>query len=97
VQNSGDWDARYRCYYDGQSLVEVRRYFDAPTSAYRVVKQYAWGTRYVDELVCVAVNIDPEDTNESNRDACERRFYAPATHTNSDLNGACGAVEKLGN
>jgi hypothetical protein len=34
VENSGDWDAECRYYYDGQPMVEVRRYFDA-VSAFR--------------------------------------------------------------
>jgi hypothetical protein len=41
-----------------------------------VVKQFGWGTRYVDELIRVDVNQDPEDTSESNGGACERWFAA---------------------
>ena len=76
VENSADWNGTYHYYYYDQRMVEVRRDFGGETPNFRVVKQYAWGTQYIDELVWVGVNIDPDDPNESNGGACERWFWA---------------------
>lgn len=53
VTNSGDWDCTYRFYYNGRQLIETRDGLD------EVLKQYVWGTQYVDELVQVATNDRP--------------------------------------
>ena len=45
-----------------------------------VRRQYVWGARYIDELVQIAVNEDPDDANES---VCERDYYAL---TNANFN-----------
>ena len=38
-----------------------------------VLKQHVWGTQYVDELVQIAINDDPDDGGE---DDCETNLYA---------------------
>ncbi|CAN5370455.1 hypothetical protein BH09PLA1_BH09PLA1_12260 [soil metagenome] len=45
IINTGQWDCAYKYYSDGDSVVESRDGSDNP------IKQYVWGTRYVDELV----------------------------------------------
>ena len=50
---------RQHYYYDGQSIVEIRDGSDY------VLKQQVWGLRYVDELVQIAVNDDPPDTERA--------------------------------
>ncbi len=67
VDNSGDWDCAYHCYYDGQSLVESRNGND------NTLKQHLWGLGYIDELVQIATNDDPTDTNER---VCESKYWA---------------------
>jgi len=37
-----------------------------------VLKQHAWGTRYVDELIQIGINTDPTDTEDN----CEDFYYA---------------------
>jgi len=70
VTNSGDWDATYHYYHDGRRAIETRSGGD------RVLKQEVWGLAYVDELVQVGINQDPEDTDETDGGACERFFWA---------------------
>jgi RHS repeat-associated protein len=70
IENSGDWDGEFRYYYDAHRIVEVR------DGDGRVLQQLLWGTQYVDELVQVALNQDPQDTDESSGGACERWFWA---------------------
>ena len=70
VDNSADWDCTYFFYHDGQKTVEVRN------GSERVLNQYVWGRQYIDELVQVAINQDPEDTDESNGGHCERFFWS---------------------
>ena len=66
IENSGDWNETYHFYYDGRRLVEERN------GSQNVLKQYLWGTQYVDELVQVAVNDDPDDGGEQN---CETAYW----------------------
>ncbi len=37
----------------------------------RVIKQHVWGTQYVDELVQMALNDDPTDTEQN----CETLYW----------------------
>ena len=67
VQNSGDWNATYRYYYDGDRVVEERN------SSNKTLRQYVWGTQYVDELVQTSINDDPSDGNEQ---VCETKYWA---------------------
>ena len=72
VEYSGDWDCTYHYYYDGQRMIETRDVNN------QVLKQHVWGLTYVDELVQIAINQDPENatigTNTEN--LCERFFWA---------------------
>jgi RHS repeat-associated protein len=67
VTNSGQWDATFKYYYDGDSLVEQRNGSD------QTLKQHVWGTRYIDELVQVSTNDDPTDGGEQ---TCETSYWA---------------------
>jgi RHS repeat-associated protein len=67
VTNSADLDATYHHYYNpgGHSLLEER------TGSGWVIKQYAWGLTYIDELIQVAHNSDPADNT-----SCETAHLA---------------------
>ena len=67
VTNSGDLDCTYHYYYAGHSLIEEH------DGSQNVLKQYVWGRMYIDELVQIGVNDDPEDGEEDN---VESFFYA---------------------
>jgi len=71
VGHSGDWDNTYHYYWDGQQMVETRNGLD------QVLKQHVWGRQYVDELVQIAMNQDPENAGEGEYDenVCERFFW----------------------
>ena len=56
-----------------------------------VRRQYVWGARYIDELVQIAVNEDPDDANES---VCERDYYA-LTNSNFNVMGLVDANGEL--
>ncbi|WP_432799583.1 hypothetical protein [Poriferisphaera sp. WC338] len=45
VENSGDLNAEYHYYYDGQKLIEVR------DGSNETLKQNVWGLQYIDELI----------------------------------------------
>jgi len=60
VDNCGDWDATFHTYLDGQRMIELRDGSDD------VLKQYVWGTQYVDELVQIGINVGY--TTEGNDD-----------------------------
>ena len=62
MENSGNWDGEYRFYYSSHQLIETRNGNDD------VLKQYVWGTQYIDELIQVSANPDPADAGE---DECE--------------------------
>ncbi|WP_432800191.1 hypothetical protein [Poriferisphaera sp. WC338] len=53
IENSGDLNAEYHYYYDGQKLIEARNEQDVP------VQQYVWGTQYIDELIEIRSNHNP--------------------------------------
>ena len=71
MTNSGGLDATYHYYLDGQSLVETRNGSD------QVLKQHVWGLDYIDELIQVGLNIDPQnaDTGLAAENICERFFW----------------------
>jgi RHS repeat-associated protein len=74
IANDADLDCTYLYYHDGDSNLETRN-----GSGY-VLKQQVWGTPYVDELVQVGVNQDPDNANPSLPDnqeenLCERFFW----------------------
>jgi len=75
ITHSGDWDAAYNFYYNGQSLIETRD--NATTNEGSVLKQKVWGLGYIDELVQIGINQDPSNnlttTNDENN--CERFFW----------------------
>ena len=73
----GDWDGAYHYYYDGHKLIETRN------ASYRVLKQYVWGTQYIDELLEIGVNHDPTDTDETNGGGCEVFFWVSLPKTSS--------------
>jgi len=69
VTNCGDWDGTYHYYYDGQRMIETRNGSD------QVLTQYVWGLTYVDELIQIAHNQDPENADEGiTENVCERFF-----------------------
>jgi len=72
VEYSGDWDCTYHYYYDGQRMIETRDVNN------QVLKQHVWGLTYVDELVQIAINQDPENatTGTNTENLCERFFWA---------------------
>ena len=51
-------DMAYHYYYDGQQMTEMRDGSD------NVLKQYVWGLEYVDELVAIDLNGDPETDDD---------------------------------
>jgi YD repeat-containing protein len=58
VQNSADLDCTYHDYYAGQRVIETRN------GSNQTLKQWVWGATYVDELIQVALNDDPDDTTK---------------------------------
>jgi hypothetical protein len=52
--------------YRVQSIIEMRNNAD------KTIKQQVWGPGYVDELVQIAVNDDPTDTEQ----VCESTYWA---------------------
>ena len=67
ITNCGDWDATYEYYYDGHSLIETQNGSD------ETLKQYVWGTQYIDELIQIGLNDDPTAGDE---DDVETFYYA---------------------
>jgi len=65
VDNCGDWDGTFHTYLDGQRSIELRDGSDD------VLKQYVWGTQYVDELVQIGINVAYTSTDD-----CEHFFWA---------------------
>jgi len=88
VENSGNWDGEYRFYYSSHQLIETRNGNDD------VLKQYVWGTQYIDELIQVSANPDPADAGE---DECEQvRWVAvDANYNVMALVAAAGVVRPL--
>ena len=80
ISNSGDWDATYQYTWSTNwQLLETRNGED------QVLKQHLWGPRYVDEIVQIAVNTDPEtDAN------CESAYY-PMQNANFNVLGVADA------
>jgi hypothetical protein len=56
-------------HHDGQSLIETRN------GSTQTIKQQVWGLRYVDELVQVAVNLNPS-TNSDCLEATDKQYWA---------------------
>ena len=77
IINCADWDRTYNYYYDGHKLVETRN------GSGKVLKQYVWGTQYIDELLQVGINEDPWGEGEENCDA----FYYAAHDANYNVIG----------
>ena len=67
----------YNYYHDGQSVVEEQ------DGSGDTIKQYVWGTQYIDELVQTGLNDDPTDANEND---CET-FYWGCQDANFNLLG----------
>ena len=67
IVNSADWDTTEHYHYDGDRLIEQR------DGSNQMVRQFVWGTDYVDELVQIGANLDPSDGSEQN---CEQYFWA---------------------
>ena len=80
ITNSGDWDATYRYTWSTNwQLLETRNGDGKP------IKQHLWGPRYIDEIVQIAVNTDPEtDAN------CESAYY-PMQNANFNVLGVADA------
>ncbi len=53
LSNSGDLNATYHDYYDGQRVVETR---SGSVGSGLVIRHQVWGLQYIDELVQVTVN-----------------------------------------
>ena len=104
IANSGDWDRTYYYYYDGWKVVEVRDrdWSVSSDDPQRVLKQYTWGTQYIDELLQIAINQDPQnatitdnglvDSDEEN--LCERYFWV-LQDANYNVLGLVNAAGKL--
>ncbi len=69
----GDWEATYHVYWDNWRMIETRN----GQGSGQVLKQHVWGLTYVDELVQIAINQDPEnaDTGTYKENLCENFFY----------------------
>ena len=91
ITNSGDWDGTYYSYYDGWKVVELR------DGSEQVLKQYTWGRQYMDELLLIAINQDPQNAYlpvglEEN--LCERFFWV-LQDANYNVLGLVNAAGKL--
>ena len=78
VSHSADRNAVCHDYYNGWSVIETGRFISTQSGdVYAVLKQNVRGLQYIDELVQVAVNIDPENaaTGVSTENICERFFW----------------------
>ncbi len=63
IDNSGDREATYHYYYNGQApagqagqVIETRN----NATVQQVLKQHVWGIMYVDELLQIGINQDPK-------------------------------------
>ena len=91
MTNCGDWDGTYYSYYDGWKVVELR------DGSEQVLKQYTWGRQYMDELLLIAINQDPQNAYlpvglEEN--LCERFFWV-LQDANYNVLGLVNAAGKL--
>ena len=75
IKNSADWDNTYHYYWDGQQMVETRNGLD------QVLKQHVWGRQYVDELVQIAMNQDPENADRNRRKRRDMRVKGSVPET----------------
>ena len=85
VDNAADWDCTYHYYYDTSwRRIEMR------DGSNQVLKQYVYGTRYVDNPVQIGVNTDPgedDDAEETGtQDYCDD-FYYPVQDANFNVTG----------
>ncbi len=77
MSNSGDLNATYHDYYDGQRLVETRS--GGTSGGGLVIRHQVWGLQYIDELVQVTVNralLDDPDMDASDPDHDVQVVYA---------------------
>ncbi len=77
LSNSGDLNATYHDYYDGQRLVETRS--GGTSGGGLVIRHQVWGLQYIDELVQVTVNralLDDPDMDASDPDHDVQVVYA---------------------
>jgi RHS repeat-associated protein len=93
VDNSADWDCTYHYYYDlAWRRIEMRDGSD------QVLKQYVYGTRYVDNPVQIGVNTDPgedDDAEETGtQDYCDD-FYYPIQDANFNVVGVVNSAGDL--
>ena len=102
IDNSADWDITYHTYYDppssgrdfgeasGQRMIETRN------GSEQVLKQHVWGLSYIDELVQIAMNQDPDnaDTQSNDENICERFFWT-AQDANFNVLGVVNAAGLL--
>jgi len=86
VKNSADWDSTYHTYYDlAWRRIEVHDGSD------NVLKQYVWGARYIDNIVQIGVNRDPENPTQQD---CEW-FYYPVQDANFNVLGLVSSTGAL--
>ncbi len=77
MSNSGDLNATYHDYFDGQRLVETRS--GGTSGGGLVIRHQVWGLQYIDELVQVTVNralLDDPDMDASDPDHDVQAVYA---------------------
>ena len=69
---AGDRETTCHYYLDGHSMVAIEN------GSGQTLQQFVWGLAYIDELVQIAVNQDPEnaDSGTATEDLCERFFYS---------------------
>ena len=71
IKNSADLDCTYHYYYDGQRMIETRN------GSSQVLQQFVWGGQYIDELIQVGWNQDPNNASSgTTENKCERFFWA---------------------
>ena len=92
VTNCGDWDCAYQYYHDGQRLIEER-------GGSQVLKQNVWGLQYIDELVQIGLNQDPQNASACDpagqkENLCERFFWV-CQDANFNVQGVLSAKGML--
>jgi len=72
LSNRGELDGTEQYYYDGQKQIEMRQTIDWQE---RVLRQYVWGTQYIDEIIRVDINGDPATDDDCLEYGTDAPYY----------------------
>jgi RHS repeat-associated protein len=96
ITNSAEMDETYHYYYAGYSIIQTNNEDEDG----QMLKQYVWGTQYIDELIQVGYNQDPQNADShhqyytSMENECEYYFY-PMQDANFNIMGIVNQAGRL--